>query len=224
MGFETLDATRSLGTHSFGLPVYVSSEMIDTQVRNLALELRRRFPIGTMPVFVPVLSGGIYFYNDLSLALQSVGEILPHEVAYVSAKRYGAQTAGRQDVDMNWWDLDRTDLRGKTVMLVDDILDEGVTATAITSGLRERGTHQVLSAFACRKVPVKPCLKQTTSCLTFPRVSGAPATAWIGSIVFAMFGKSWERCLRSISEEAARLKAENVKRGSGEPLPLFIGV
>jgi hypoxanthine-guanine phosphoribosyltransferase len=61
MGFETLDATKPLGTHSFGLPVYVSSEMIDTQVENLALALLKRFPVGKMPVFVPVLRGGILF-------------------------------------------------------------------------------------------------------------------------------------------------------------------
>ncbi len=187
MGFETLDATQPLGTHSFGLPVYVSSEMIDTQVRNLALELRKKFPNGTMPIFVPVLRGGIYFYNDLSLTLQSVGETLQHEVAYMLAKRYGAETAGRQDVDMSWWDVDRTDLRGKTVMLVDDILDEGITATAVTSGLRERGANQVLSAFACRKVPVKSAFKADYV------LFDVPAAIWC-----AGYGMDWKNSFRNV--------------------------
>jgi len=189
MGFETLDATKPLGTHSFGLPVYVSSEMIDTQVQNLALALRKQFTVGTMPVFVPVLRGGIHFYNDLSLALQSADEILPHEVAYVLAKRYGDETTGRQDVDMNWWDVDRIDLRGKTVLLVDDILDEGVTATAITSGLKERGAKEILSAFACRKVPVKTAFKADYV------LFDVPANVWC-----AGYGMDWKNSFRNVRQ------------------------
>jgi len=188
MEFQTQDATRPLGTYAFGLPIYVDSLMIDRQVQSLVGELRREFSATGFPLFIPVLRGGSYFYNDLSIAMQDGSEeVVPHGVSYMLAQRYGDRTVGNPKVELNWWDVDRNDLRGMTVLLVDDILDEGITAEAIVSGLRQRGARKILSAFACRKVPVKTAFKPDYV------LFDVPADVWC-----AGYGMDWNHSFRNV--------------------------
>jgi len=137
--------------------------MIEQQIKCLAAELRRQFPEKEKPVFCPILNGAAFFYHDLARALRSpeaerrkdAEGAFPHEVAYVHARRYGLLTQGSKEVDVSWFGFEKMDIHGKTVLLIDDILDEGLTATTVAAGLRERGAGKVISIFACRKVPAR---------------------------------------------------------------------
>jgi len=188
MGFQTWNATLPLEARAFGMPVYVDSAMIDRQVKSLVQELQREFSATGFPLFIPVLRGGSYFYSDLSLAIQADSKsVVPHGVSYMLARRYGDGTIGNPNVELNWWDVDRNDLRGMTVLLVDDILDEGITAEAIVSGLRQRGAARILSAFACRKVPVKAAFKPDYV------LFDVPADVWC-----AGYGMDWNNAFRNV--------------------------
>ena len=93
-------------------------------------------------------------YAVMNGALILAGRILPRlpfplEVAYLHATRYGHQTQGTL---LDWRVRPTQDLRGRTVLVLDDILDEGHTLQAIIEHLREEGASQVYSAVLTHKL------------------------------------------------------------------------
>jgi hypoxanthine phosphoribosyltransferase len=72
----------------------------------------------------------------------------PHEVDYLHATRYrGATTGGRLD----WRVAPPADLRGRDVLVIDDILDQGITLRAIVDELSERNPGSLRTAVLVRK-------------------------------------------------------------------------
>lgn len=89
----------------------------------------------------------------MSGALIPAGILLTHldfplEVDYVHATRYRGATAGGE---VKWLARPRTPLRDRTVLVVDDILDEGTTLAAILDDCRKQGARQVMSAVLVEK-------------------------------------------------------------------------
>ena len=93
-------------------------------------------------------------YAVMNGALILAGRILPRlpfplEVAYLHATRYGHQIQGTL---LDWRVRPTQDLRGRTVLVLDDILDEGHTLNAIIEHLKEEGAAQVYSAVLTHKL------------------------------------------------------------------------
>ena len=105
---------------------------------------------GKNPLVITVMNGGLVF----------AGQLLPRlpfalEVSYVHVRRYGRETRGGELV---WIAGPHESVTGRTVLLLDDILDEGQTLLAIRSRFFELGAAEVLlAAFAVkiRKDPPK---------------------------------------------------------------------
>ena len=126
-------------------------------VRRRVAELGRTITgdyVGREPVFVTVLKGGAMFLADL---MRSVA--LPLEVHLMAISRYGDAEAslGRVQILL---DID-ADLTGRDVVLVEDIVDTGLTSRYLLSVLRGRGVRSVelctlLDKVARRIVPVRP--------------------------------------------------------------------
>jgi len=107
---------------------------------------------GTEPMVMPVLLGG----------LVPAGQLLPRlsfslQLETIHATRYGGGTRGGQ---LNWLAEPRESLRGRNVLLIDDILDEGVTLKALVAYCLEQGAHQVGTAVLVRKLGKKPAAIQ----------------------------------------------------------------
>ena len=87
---------------------------------------------GREPVLVTVLKGGTVFLADLMREIQ-----LPLEVHFMAISRYGEaeESLGRVQILL---DLD-IDLTGRDVLLVEDIVDTGLTLSYLLSVLRARG-------------------------------------------------------------------------------------
>jgi hypoxanthine phosphoribosyltransferase len=64
------------------------------------------------------------------------------------ASRYRGTTEGGE---LEWLQPPRADLKGRTVLLVDDIFDEGATLDFVASACRALGAEQVFSAVLVRK-------------------------------------------------------------------------
>ncbi|MGQ5524795.1 hypoxanthine-guanine phosphoribosyltransferase [Chitinimonas sp. PSY-7] len=97
-----------------------------------------------MPLVYVVLNGGIIAAGQLLPRLN-----FPLEVAYLHATRYGDKTQGGGLV----WKVKPTDdMRGRTVLIIDDILDEGNTLAAILDYCREQGAVEALTAVVVNKV------------------------------------------------------------------------
>ncbi len=93
-------------------------------------------------------------YAVMNGALILAGRILPRlpfalEVAYLHATRYGHQIQGTL---LDWRVRPTQDLRGRTVLVLDDILDEGHTLHAIIEHLKEEGAARVYSAVLTHKL------------------------------------------------------------------------
>ena len=98
---------------------------------------------GEVPVYLSVMHGGLIFAGALALAI--TGDL---EFDYVHATRYRGATQGRE---LHWIKEPQANLRDRTVLLADDILDEGYTLRAIREHCLAQGARRVLIAVLCEK-------------------------------------------------------------------------
>jgi hypoxanthine phosphoribosyltransferase len=110
--------------------VLLSEEVIARRVAELAAEISRDYA-GHDLLLVTVLKGGLYFLADLSRALSIPAAI---DVMAISSYRGGTGPSG---VVRLIKDLDE-DVTGRHVLLVEDIIDTGLTATYLVRLLRAR--------------------------------------------------------------------------------------
>ena len=118
---------------------------IDRAIARVATEIRAEYGRETTPpLFLTVMNGGMLFATGLAL---EVGIDL--EFDYLHATRYRGKTSGEKLV---WLHRPQTPLKGRRVLVVDDILDEGNTLVGITQWCRDQGALDVRVAVLCRKV------------------------------------------------------------------------
>lgn len=113
-----------------------SAEEVNAAVRRVASELNAAFA-DTNPLVVSVMGGAVIFTGQLLPQLD-----FPLDFDYVHATRYGDATAGGA---LQWVVEPRTAVAGRTVLLLDDILDEGITLAAIRQHLLDAGAARVIS-------------------------------------------------------------------------------
>lgn len=99
---------------------------------------------GRDPVLLAVMTGGMVPAVWLSARLS-----FPHQLDYVHATRYEGTTRGGA---LHWRARPRTDLEGRCVLIVDDILDEGVTLRAVADYCRNAGAREVRVAVLVQKL------------------------------------------------------------------------
>lgn len=106
---------------------------------------------GRNPLVVSVLDGGIIPTGKLLPRLH-----FPLELDTVKAGRYQGETRGTA---MRWLLEPRTALAGRTLLLVDDVLDEGITLAEIRRWCLDQGAEAVYIAALVDKQlgREKPC-------------------------------------------------------------------
>ena len=93
---------------------------------------------GSRPLFLTVMHGGLPFAAQLALAIGARG--LDLELDYLHATRYRGATSGGE---LAWKHRPATSLRGRRVLLVDDIVDEGHTLAAVRAWCDGQGAREV---------------------------------------------------------------------------------
>lgn len=106
--------------------VLITEQQIDRRVRQLARAIERDFA-GRDLVIVPLLTGTVMFMADLLRHLA-----LPLRIDFMGVSSYGAGTQSGELVFTK--DL-RMELRGRDVLLMDDILDTGRTLKRVSEKL-----------------------------------------------------------------------------------------
>lgn len=119
-----------------------SSEAVQEAIARLSLEITAELK-DACPIVICVMGGGIVFAGQLLTQLN-----FPLELDYVHASRYQNATVGKMLI---WQALPKLDLSGRTVLLIDDILDEGITLQTIKEKCLELGAKNVLSAVLIEK-------------------------------------------------------------------------
>jgi hypoxanthine phosphoribosyltransferase len=129
--------------------LYRESE-IRSRVRELGRAITEDYA-GRSPVFVSVLKGGAMFLADLFRAVD-----LPVRVDFMSISSYGEGAEGSGVVRI-LKDLDE-DIGGRDVVVVEDIIDTGLTLSYLLSTLRARGPASLdvctLLDKSVRRIPV----------------------------------------------------------------------
>lgn len=126
---------------------------VTAAIERLAAGMTARLAL-TRPLMLCVMNGGLIFAGQLLTKL-----VFPLEVEYIHASRYGSATTGSS---LDWIVRPARNLEGRTVVLVDDILDEGVTLASIAGYCTEAGAAEVLTAVLVdkrHKRKVKPDYK-----------------------------------------------------------------
>lgn len=117
---------------------------VDAALNSMAGEITQHLG-HTNPLVYAVMNGALILAGRILPLLP-----FPLEMAYLHATRYGHQLRGGSMLD--WRVRPAHDLRGRTVLVLDDILDEGHTLQAIINHLRDEGAAQVYSAVLTHKV------------------------------------------------------------------------
>lgn len=123
--------------------VLYSKEDIEQRIRELAAEIDRDYE-GRDVLLVGVLKGAVMIMADLARALHSH---VTMDWMAVSSYGSGTQSSG---VVRILKDLE-TDLMGKHVLIVEDIIDSGLTLSWLKSNLESRGTASIEICTLLRK-------------------------------------------------------------------------
>jgi hypoxanthine phosphoribosyltransferase len=108
----------------------VSQEDLERRVRELGAEISRDYA-GKDLFLVGVLKGAVFFLSDLMRCLE-----VPCEVDFMAVASYGSSTDSSGVVRI-LKDLDAT-IEGKDVLIVEDIIDSGLTLSYLLRTLKAR--------------------------------------------------------------------------------------
>lgn len=113
-----------------------SADEVQAAIGRVAAELEARFA-KLYPLVLAVMGGAVVFAGQLLPRLR-----FPLDFDYIHATRYGDQTRGRE---VAWHVSPGEQVRGRHVLVVDDILDAGETMAAIRAQLLASDA----TSFAC---------------------------------------------------------------------------
>jgi hypoxanthine phosphoribosyltransferase len=120
-----------------------SAAQVDAAIAKVAGDVTQAMA-DSQPLVLCVMSGATVFAGKLLPLLR-----FPLEFDYLQASRYQNSTSGGQEVV--WKTLPGDNVRGRTVLLLDDILDEGHTLAAVSKKCLEAGAARILIAVLTEK-------------------------------------------------------------------------
>ena len=112
------------------LELLISTEEIDHKLTEICAKIDQEYQGEELTVLI-VMKGAICVASDLIRKLQ-----IPTTIEYMKASSYGHKGTSRGELTITG--IDRLDLKGKNVLLVDDIFDSGATMTGIVERLQEK--------------------------------------------------------------------------------------
>jgi len=113
---------------------YLSSERISEIIARMSKEIDRDVS-GKNPLFLVILNGAFVFAADLVRNFS-----FPLEISFVKLSSYAGTQSTRHIKELIG--LDR-DIRGRTVIIVEDIIDSGITMFHTLKKLRDMGAADV---------------------------------------------------------------------------------
>lgn len=114
----------------------IPEELIKDKVREIGLHLGKEFN-SKNPILIGVLNGCFIFMADLVRAMN-----IPCEIAFLRLKSYeGLSSSGKMDLVLP----PDISFEGRTVLLVEDIVDSGKTLAYLYEILREKKVNSITS-------------------------------------------------------------------------------
>ena len=141
--------------------ILLTEDQIRSRVTQVAQEVDKALA-GKRPLSVGILKGSIIFYADFIRCLT-----MPLELDFMAVSSYGSGSASSGNLKIRK-DLD-TDIRGRDVIVIEDIIDSGFTLACLKKLLTERGassvtivtlldkherrTHDIVPDYNCFEIP-----------------------------------------------------------------------
>ncbi len=145
-------SAMSINSHGLSLPdgakLVASESAVLSAIDSIADRINARFGDSQIILLI-LMKGGLHFASVLSQRLK-----MPLHIDYVQVSRYRNDTRGGE---LHWIYQPEVDFHGKTVLIVDDIFDEGWTLNAVVEWLNERKATCVLSAVLVNKAHQRKC-------------------------------------------------------------------
>lgn len=135
-----------------GADLICDAVQVDAAVTRLAGEITAALG-ESYPLLLSVMGGAVVFTGNLLPRLA-----FPLDFDYLHVTRYGDDTRGGA---LRWISEPRMPVSGRTVLVLDDILDEGITLAAIQRHIMAAGAQRCLTAVFSDKLidrpkPIKP--------------------------------------------------------------------
>jgi hypoxanthine phosphoribosyltransferase len=127
-----------------------SAEAVEAALDRMAAQISAELA-GTDPVVLAVMHGGVFAAVELSRRCA-----FPHEFDFVHVTRYGNALSGGA---LEWRVPPRAALAGRTVLVVDDVLDRGVTLAALSAELARIGVAAERRAVLVVKELAEPAVR-----------------------------------------------------------------
>ena len=165
--------------------VLLTKEEIDARVQEMGKQIAADYA-GKELVVIVLLKGAAWFATDLTRAID-----MPLRVDFMVASSYGNGTSTSGSVKVK---LDVSeDIKGKDVLVIDDIIDSGVTFASITDMLRHYKPATLKTAALCDKAErrdterpgVQTCVRGTSRGLKF-LTNSLSVTVWTMQAITAI--------------------------------------
>jgi hypoxanthine phosphoribosyltransferase len=125
------------------LEVLIPTEQLQHRIREIGAEIARDYA-GRRPELICVLKGAMVFLSDLMRATD-----LNLTIDYIAVSSYGKEKSSSGEVKIIK-DLDEP-LQGRDIILVEDILDTGLTLSYLVNSFRARGATSIKIATLLNK-------------------------------------------------------------------------
>lgn len=109
----------------------LSPELIKLKIKEIAKQISIDYSESS-PVLLIVTNGGMYFGTELSMTLQDLG--ISHSVDTVRIKRYTGDSMATNEIRIS--SKPSLELTGKNVIVVEDLIDEGLTMNFLDDYLK----------------------------------------------------------------------------------------
>ncbi len=127
--------------------IIISQTQLAHRVSEMAAEITRRYHEQPHPlVLVPILNGAIVFLADLMRQLP-----IRMRVEVVSVTSYPGRSTESRGAEIRSWLDAGADLRNRSVLIVDDILDTGNTLRLVQREMAARNVESIATAVLLRK-------------------------------------------------------------------------
>ena len=124
--------------------IMLTEQQLQARIKEVAQAVNNDYADKT-PIVVSILKGSVIFCADFIRALT-----MPLELEFMVVSSYGSGTVSSGKLKIKK-DLDR-DIKGRDIIIVEDIIDSGFTLANLKALLLERGANSVKIATLLNKV------------------------------------------------------------------------
>ncbi len=129
--------------------IFANEDQVASRIEELASEIIRDFS-GKNPLFVALLRGAAPFASRLMFAIARQAPDFQPELDYMMVSTYGSERHASEPHIVT--DLSpETTAADRPVIIVDDVLDKGITAHFVATHLRSRGAENIRLAVLADK-------------------------------------------------------------------------